>query len=149
MAAADSPLTTHVLDTSRGCAASGLPITVFKQHGSEWQRLTENRYVEQYICILKYLFVIFNVLHEQVIIVYYCISLIVGAHKHCTDNVFCGCFRATNADGRCPELLTSQQFTAGVYKITFDTSTYFKKIGVKGFYPYVDVSTQRLVHTQL
>ena len=49
-------------------------------------------------------------------------------------------YRVTNDDGRCPGLLTKEQFPPGLYKITFDTKSYFTSIGVRGFYPYVDVS---------
>ncbi|XP_022086777.1 5-hydroxyisourate hydrolase-like isoform X2 [Acanthaster planci] len=46
---------------------------------------------------------------------------------------------ATNRDGRAPGLLTQDQFIAGVYKIKFDTGSYFKSINTTGFYPYVEV----------
>lgn len=45
----------------------------------------------------------------------------------------------TNSDGRCPNLLTEEAFTAGVYKLFFDTGSYFKQTSGKGFYPYVEV----------
>merc|ERR1712150_186488 len=45
----------------------------------------------------------------------------------------------TNNDGRCPGLLTQEHFVAGIYKITFDTGSYFKQNNQKGFYPFVDV----------
>ncbi|XP_062620821.1 5-hydroxyisourate hydrolase-like isoform X2 [Saccostrea cucullata] len=45
----------------------------------------------------------------------------------------------TNNDGR-GGFLTSSSFQAGaVYKLFFDTDNYFKSIGVKGFYPFVEV----------
>eukprot|EP00494_Astrolonche_serrata_P016922 UN17097 len=47
--------------------------------------------------------------------------------------------RYTNSDGRCPGLLSVDQFTPGTYKITFDTKAYFASNNTKGFYPYVDV----------
>ncbi|XP_078684062.1 5-hydroxyisourate hydrolase-like isoform X3 [Branchiostoma floridae x Branchiostoma belcheri] len=44
----------------------------------------------------------------------------------------------TNSDGRCNGLLNSLE--AGVYKITFETGTYFNKNGIRQyFYPYVDI----------
>ena len=46
----------------------------------------------------------------------------------------------TNADGRVPNMLpdgTSLQ--KGVYRLTFDTSSYFRDTGTTGFYPYVPV----------
>ncbi|XP_031805088.1 5-hydroxyisourate hydrolase-like [Sarcophilus harrisii] len=45
----------------------------------------------------------------------------------------------TNADGRCPGLLTPEQMTAGTYKLFFDTEGYWKKMGQTSFYPYVEV----------
>ncbi|ELU04386.1 hypothetical protein CAPTEDRAFT_223510 [Capitella teleta] len=46
---------------------------------------------------------------------------------------------STNSDGRCPGLLTQSEFTAGTYKIHFNTKAYFNSLGIKGFYPYVEV----------
>ena len=34
-----SQITTHVLDTARGCAAAGIAITLCKRAGEEWQRV--------------------------------------------------------------------------------------------------------------
>ena len=44
----------------------------------------------------------------------------------------------TNDDGRITDLLEGD-LQAGVYRMTFDTETYFKSQGVKGFYPFVPV----------
>lgn len=49
-------------------------------------------------------------------------------------------FSCTNADGRLPNLVTQQQFTAGTYKLRFDTGAYFRSNDIEGFYPYADVS---------
>lgn len=46
---------------------------------------------------------------------------------------------ATNADGRCPDLLKDSQLPAGVYRLAFDTGSYFAAQGQRGFYPYVEV----------
>lgn len=46
---------------------------------------------------------------------------------------------ATNEDGRGGFLLGSQLKAGTVYKIYFDTESYFAKIGSKGFYPYVEI----------
>jgi 5-hydroxyisourate hydrolase len=46
----------------------------------------------------------------------------------------------TNEDGRCPSLLAGQKIASGCYKIKFDTKSYFDASGIKGFYPYVEVS---------
>ncbi|XP_074056782.1 5-hydroxyisourate hydrolase-like isoform X2 [Macrotis lagotis] len=45
----------------------------------------------------------------------------------------------TNADGRCPGLLTPEQMETGTYKLYFDTESYWKKMGQTSFYPYVEV----------
>ncbi|XP_072492511.1 5-hydroxyisourate hydrolase-like isoform X3 [Notamacropus eugenii] len=45
----------------------------------------------------------------------------------------------TNADGRCPGLLSPEQMKAGTYKLFFDTEGYWKKMGYTSFYPYVEV----------
>lgn len=48
--------------------------------------------------------------------------------------------RATNSDGRVPNLLTQEMFKPGRYKIMFDTETYFKSLEIREyFYPYVEV----------
>ena len=46
----------------------------------------------------------------------------------------------TDADGRARDLLASDQpLTAGYYRLTFDTQTYFASQSVTGFYPAVTV----------
>nr|XP_039319881.1 5-hydroxyisourate hydrolase-like [Saimiri boliviensis boliviensis] len=45
----------------------------------------------------------------------------------------------TDPDGRCPGLLTWDQMKAGTYKLTFDTTAYWRKRGQESFYPYVEV----------
>ncbi|XP_030060495.1 5-hydroxyisourate hydrolase isoform X2 [Microcaecilia unicolor] len=45
----------------------------------------------------------------------------------------------TNADGRCPDLLSPEQFTAGTYKVHFETGTYWQQIEKTSFYPYVEI----------
>ena len=46
---------------------------------------------------------------------------------------------ATNADGRCPNLLKDGDLVPGVYRLAFDTGAYFGAQGQRGFYPYVEV----------
>ncbi len=41
----------------------------------------------------------------------------------------------TDVDGRVKDLVPSGQLTAGTYRLTFDTSTYFGDLGIEGFYP--------------
>ena len=45
---------------------------------------------------------------------------------------------ATNADGRIADLLTQTQ-KPGIYRLRFATGDYFQSIGVRGFYPEVQV----------
>src|SRR5438046_2016906 len=51
----------------------------------------------------------------------------------------------TDADGRLRTLLPEgQPLTAGVYRLTFDTSRYFESIGAPSFYPEVVVTFETL-----
>jgi 5-hydroxyisourate hydrolase len=100
-----SPLTTHVLDVSRGLPAQGVPVRLDRRETSgqgEWTVLAEG---------------------------------------------------ATNADGRCADLLNAGALTRGVYRLAFDTRAYFEAQGQKGFYPVVeivfDVSDERHHHVPL
>ncbi|XP_054627758.1 5-hydroxyisourate hydrolase-like [Dunckerocampus dactyliophorus] len=45
----------------------------------------------------------------------------------------------TNADGRCPGLITQQMFLSGVYKLRFETAPYWESMGETSFYPYVEI----------
>jgi len=46
----------------------------------------------------------------------------------------------TNVDGRARALLPGDwNLEPGVYRLTFDTGTYFRGLGVEGFYPHVPV----------
>ncbi|KAK0150066.1 5-hydroxyisourate hydrolase [Merluccius polli] len=45
----------------------------------------------------------------------------------------------TNADGRCPGLISRELFTSGVYKLHFDTAAYWGSLGEDSFYPYVEI----------
>lgn len=38
-----SPLTTHVLDTSTGRPAAGVPVVLERQAGAEWRKVSERR----------------------------------------------------------------------------------------------------------
>lgn len=49
-------------------------------------------------------------------------------------------FRTTNEDGRCPGLISRQAFTPGMYKLRFETGSYWETLGQTCFYPYVEVS---------
>lgn len=44
----------------------------------------------------------------------------------------------TNSDGRISDFLDSDiVLSPGIYRMYFDTKSYFEKQGIKGFYPYV------------
>jgi 5-hydroxyisourate hydrolase len=46
----------------------------------------------------------------------------------------------TDQDGRCAQLLPESVLLAeGVYRLTFDTATYFAACGVDGLYPSVEI----------
>nr|AAI22323.1 HIU hydrolase [Danio rerio] len=45
----------------------------------------------------------------------------------------------TNDDGRCPGLITKENFIAGVYKMRFETGKYWDALGETCFYPYVEI----------
>lgn len=84
-----SQITTHVLDTTRGFPAAGLPISLHKQEGDNWVQLAAGE---------------------------------------------------TNNDGRIGDLLTAGRILdAGVYRMHFDTQSYFDGNQEQGFYPYVDI----------
>lgn len=47
----------------------------------------------------------------------------------------------TNKDGRLPGLLADNIILEpGIYKLTFDTHSYFKKMNIEGLYPSVSIS---------
>lgn len=45
----------------------------------------------------------------------------------------------TDADGRVKELVPEGRLTTGIYRITFDTGSYFAAQGVEGFYPEASI----------
>uniref|UniRef100_A0A3Q4BT21 5-hydroxyisourate hydrolase n=1 Tax=Mola mola TaxID=94237 RepID=A0A3Q4BT21_MOLML len=47
--------------------------------------------------------------------------------------------RTTNEDGRCPGLIGRHMFTPGMYKLRFETGSYWESLGQTSFYPYVEV----------
>ena len=47
---------------------------------------------------------------------------------------------STNDDGRCPHLLPAgTTLSAGIYRLRFATAAYFLSLGVRAFYPEVQV----------
>ncbi|XP_028287333.1 5-hydroxyisourate hydrolase-like [Parambassis ranga] len=45
----------------------------------------------------------------------------------------------TNEDGRCPGLISQEAFVPGMYKLRFETGSYWESLGQTAFYPYVEV----------
>jgi 5-hydroxyisourate hydrolase len=92
-----SGVTTHVLDTSRGRPAAGVPVTLERQlpgaaatsAATSWEPVG-------------------------------------GA--------------STDADGRTGQLLPeATPLTEGLWRLTFDTASHFRTLGVTGFYPHVTI----------
>lgn len=84
------PITTHILDTSRGTPAQGIAVSLeFQISVNEWKKIGSG---------------------------------------------------TTNADGRLPDLLPdSHLLQAGVYRMLFETGTYFRNNNITTFYPYVQI----------
>ncbi|KAI7862177.1 hydroxyisourate hydrolase [Spinellus fusiger] len=48
---------------------------------------------------------------------------------------------ATDDDGRCPTLiLPGHKLERGIYRLTFETKTYFESLGQQCFYPHVQIT---------
>ncbi len=46
----------------------------------------------------------------------------------------------TDADGRCKHIFPAEiPFTAGTYRLRFETAAYFRAQGTPGLYPYVEI----------
>jgi 5-hydroxyisourate hydrolase len=93
-----SPITTHVLDTSRGRPAIGVPVSLSRaaQDRSTWELLAEG---------------------------------------------------STDADGRVANLLAPGSLQPGIYRLRFDTATYFAQVGVESFfYPWAEIVFQIADH---
>ncbi len=86
-----SQITTHVLDTSSGRPAEGIPITLQQSTGKDqWKEITN---------------------------------------------------AVTGSDGRMATLLPpGQALPPGVYRMVFETKTYFDRRKIKAFYPFVQVA---------
>jgi 5-hydroxyisourate hydrolase len=46
----------------------------------------------------------------------------------------------TDRDGRCSQLLEQEELSPGVYRLSFDTRTYFDAHKLNGLYPVVEVT---------
>ena len=59
------------------------------------------------------------------------------------DKFHCHC-RVTDATGEIHNLITEEQFPAGVYRVEFDTKAYWKNEGSAPFHEVADVSMNQL-----
>lgn len=50
--------------------------------------------------------------------------------------------KVTDKNGRVPDFLSNDQSNLGIYKLTYYTSDYFKKMNTESFYPWVEVVFQ-------
>jgi len=50
--------------------------------------------------------------------------------------------KITDANGRISDFLPSSESNQGIYKLTFLTSSYFKKTNTESFYPFIEVVFQ-------
>jgi len=48
----------------------------------------------------------------------------------------------TDQDGRCAQLLPDGEFPPGLYRLTFDTASYFDALQIVGLYPVVEITFQ-------
>jgi len=48
----------------------------------------------------------------------------------------------TDQDGRCGQLLPDGELQPGMYRLTFDTATYFRALKIAALYPVVEVTFQ-------
>lgn len=103
------PITTHVLDTSRGQAAGGIEV------------LTKF-YKYQFIAPLNYNTIFQVTLFREVDGQWNCIR------KSTTDS-----------DGRCADLIDRELYSTGRFKLHFDVGRYFQSINTASLYPFVEV----------
>jgi 5-hydroxyisourate hydrolase len=55
------------------------------------------------------------------------------------DNWFPISSARTDRDGRCGQLLPNEDLTPGVYRLAFDTASYYQANNVEGLYPVVEI----------
>jgi len=49
---------------------------------------------------------------------------------------------STDHDGRCAQLLAGDELAPGLYRLRFDTATYFAALHIESLYPSVEVTFQ-------
>jgi len=52
----------------------------------------------------------------------------------------CGTYSATDEKGTAGELGTGKQWRAGIYRLQYETGSYFQQHGMQALYPHIDVS---------
>ena len=106
-----SAITTHLLDTVLGKPAAGVALRLEKLDGGGWLEVPD-----------------VEVLH--------------GEPVERVHDAPCGWVEvaasATDADGRCRDLAADAP--AGDYRLTFDTSSYFKRQGRTSIYPEISIT---------
>ena len=50
--------------------------------------------------------------------------------------------KVTDKNGRVPDFLNNNQSNIGIYKLTYFTNDYFKKMKMQSFYPWIEVVFQ-------
>ena len=84
-----SQLTTHILDTTQGKPAPGIPVTLYQFAEEDWIKIAEG---------------------------------------------------ISNTDGRVSDLLAKDvTLGLGIYKLSFETQSYFSGQAVQSFYPFVEI----------
>jgi 5-hydroxyisourate hydrolase len=97
-------ISTHILDTTAGCPAAEVPVTLARMADGVWALIND---------------------------------------------------AITDLDGRCKHLLPADQaLHVGMYRIRFETETYFRRNHFEGLYPYVEIvfkvsSAERHYHIPL
>jgi 5-hydroxyisourate hydrolase len=46
----------------------------------------------------------------------------------------------TDHDGRCAQMLPTEELAPGIYRLVFDTASYFENLAVQALYPVVEVT---------
>lgn len=48
----------------------------------------------------------------------------------------------TDDDGRCPQLLPADELQPGLYRLVFDTATYFSAMKIEALHPIIEIAFQ-------
>ncbi|XP_074247478.1 5-hydroxyisourate hydrolase-like isoform X1 [Saimiri boliviensis] len=135
-----SPLTTHVLDTASGVPARGLCLCLsrLEDHSQQWMEL-RTRHPEASTMVTPSTASPGLCWDSQPGLRAPSPSASMGPCPLPQTQAPRALPSYTDPDGRCPGLLTWDQMKAGTYKLTFDTTAYWRKRGQESFYPYVEV----------